>query len=486
MTNTRLTTQKRHLWQHVIDSLVQFNVYRDTNTISTQDQIRLTRIYLCLLVLSFFVLLLFNGFTTQTQLMTIDHPDVNTFKQLSNSPHRNTLDCPCSQISISYDTFLTFQPQFHPVCSSTLVTMEWSSSLFRMQSVNDYHPLDFRLIASRQFQKLAFLCRISQKTIVDALTQLQSTDLVTDQTLFPWQFQTRVESIVTQFQRDTLADLSAIDRFVSQNINYNYLGSALRTNYFLRHRHIPETSANTSSNSYYPSSLFNQSNFNETLPGTFDGYCFCHLSQQCVTPSAIFSSSNRCNFDVRYWSCPKPIKFVPGMLTGCSSSYALYQSTLECFYNRTCFDMILSMTDGSVENISLWNDITQTSRFNEQSSIGETFADLFVESWGNSSDYNMYFDACAPTTCIYSYQSTFDLVSALTIIFGMIGGLAVALHFISPLILRAIIRMIIRRSVTCDIQSNVTNIQQRNDSNQEKLSEFCCFNQSIHIVLMHR
>lgn len=90
------------------------------------------------------------------------------------------------------------------------------------------------------------------------------------------------------------------------------------------------------------------------------------------------------------------------------------------------------------------------------------FAELFIESWQNTSNFNDYYNACAPAVCTFSYISTFNFVYILIALFGMIGGLNVALYFFSPYILRIINQLLIhipRRKVT-----NVKDIQQQKPS----------------------
>jgi hypothetical protein len=82
----------------------------------------------------------------------------------------STLSCPCSQVVVPYQTFLSFAPEYHQVCASDFISSTWISQLFSVNT-SRYLPLDFRIGASSQFQILATFCSFTAKSVSNALTE---------------------------------------------------------------------------------------------------------------------------------------------------------------------------------------------------------------------------------------------------------------------------------------------------------------------------
>ncbi|CAF1310187.1 unnamed protein product [Rotaria sordida] len=90
--------------------------------------------------------------------------------------------CRCSQTWIPYAQFMSLNSQFHQVCLSDFVNEGWFSSLFNIDTSN-YYPLDFRLMASAQFQVLSIFFRISRQTVIDALKGYSTTIMLSPNVL---------------------------------------------------------------------------------------------------------------------------------------------------------------------------------------------------------------------------------------------------------------------------------------------------------------
>ena len=136
--------------RRVSQHLFGINIYRDERTLSITEQLMATRLNLFCLFSSIFVLIMIRGLTPQTETVLVISPTLSQFDQLRNE-YSLTLSCSCSQINIPYNSFLSFAPQYHQICSSDFTSQAWISSLFNQNKTN-YYPLDFRLSASSQFQ----------------------------------------------------------------------------------------------------------------------------------------------------------------------------------------------------------------------------------------------------------------------------------------------------------------------------------------------
>ena len=422
--------------RNLISLIRQVNFYDDDPSMRLSDQLWATRIYAGLLTISIVILLFFTGLKEQTHIVTVLSPSPSTFDRLVET-YPSTLVCPCSKISIPYRSFLSFAPHYHQVCSSGFVSSEWISSLFMMHSTDDYYPLDFRLVASTYFQALAYLCRISNRTVFDTLEQFLSTGVVSNQVLSRASLDSHVTAMIEQVQKNTIATVAVIDQFVSLSIDQNRFMSALRTNAYMSMD--PNSKVSSVFACVYPTD-FNESTFASKPPDSPSELCSCSQMSRCSMPSGIFESSGRIERGAVFWPYPPPLFFVPGIKIGCLPMDALYRSTLECFFSAECLSTLLRLT-GALQTISPLDDSAALSHFRPNASIGAVFGELFIESWQQMSNYSLYFQTCEPTLCTYSYSRKLRVIYMVATLFGIIGGLSVALRLLSPYLLQAIYKV---------------------------------------------
>ncbi|CAF1045763.1 unnamed protein product [Rotaria sordida] len=331
--------------------------------------------------------------------------------------------CRCSQTSIPYPQFVSFNPQFHQVCSSDFVSEEWFSSLFNVNTSN-YHPLDFRLVASAQFQVLSILCRTSRQAVIDALKGFNSIAILSPNALSHDVLNSYIGPSIEQFQKNTLDNFRSYHHFVSSLIEEHRFISALRTNFYTRS--VPGSNISVTFSAIYPQQVDltqSSSMLNET--------CRCDRTSDCVYPAGIYNQSRAIIPNEVFSLDVSPLFMIPGFQVGCVPQNALLQSTLECFYNQSCLDIVISLTD-ALRTVSALNISNSFSRFSPTTTIGILFDNLMVESWENSTDFAAYFQACAPKACSYSYLQRFFLTYMIATMASIFGGLSVALRITSP------------------------------------------------------
>jgi hypothetical protein len=102
------------------------NLFKNPNKRS-EEQLKYqrisTRIFIILLSVSFFALLLYVSLENITQTTTVTNPSMDQFNLL-HQQYSDSLRCPCNTLSIQYQKFIRFNPQFHAVCASDFVTSE--------------------------------------------------------------------------------------------------------------------------------------------------------------------------------------------------------------------------------------------------------------------------------------------------------------------------------------------------------------------------
>src|SRR5690606_29747981 len=129
------------------------------------------------------------------------------------------------------------------------------------------------------------------------------------------------------------------------------------------------------------------------------GNCSCFSSTTCNSPSAISSFSD---LEVLFT--------VPGFYIACQVIESLLMSTLECFYNQTCIQILQSyMVPSSRINTTALNS-SSLSRYSVNSTIQDLLDQLMIEHWNSSLMYENYYTACHPVTCTYIYETRNDVI----------------------------------------------------------------------------
>ncbi|CAF4813981.1 unnamed protein product, partial [Rotaria sp. Silwood2] len=322
---TEVSTRIRYrlLFIHFIRN---WNLYDDDDELNLSDQLLSTRVFMVTLSLALFLILSFTAVIPQTRAITVDSPSVSDFENIANR-YPDAFTCRCSQISFPYKEFFSFNPQFHQVCSSNLISEEWVSSLFNVTTSN-YYPLDFRLTASAQFQVLSALCRIVRNIVYDALNEFSTTIFVSPRALSRTVFDTYTDTLVDQFNKTTLENFRILNGFISSIIDESHFISALRTNFYTRS--VPGSDNYTTFSAVYPQKVnLTQSSF------TSSETCRCDQTSNCIYPAGIYNQSKAIIPNEAFSNDASLLFVVPGFQVGCVPQNALLQSTLECFYNQS-------------------------------------------------------------------------------------------------------------------------------------------------------
>ncbi|CAF4507434.1 unnamed protein product, partial [Rotaria sp. Silwood2] len=167
-------------------------------------------------------------------------------------------------------------------------------------------------------------------------------------------------------------------------------------------------------------------------------------TSDCVYPAGIYNQSQAIIPHQVFSLDAPPLFMIPGFQIGCVPQNALFQSTLECFYNQSCLDIVISLT-GALRTVSTLHFSNSSSRFSPTTTVAVLFDNLMIESWDNTTDFATYFQICAPKTCSYSYVQRFFLIYVITIIASVFSGIRVALYTVSPLFVKVILRSCSKR-----------------------------------------
>ncbi|CAF1528502.1 unnamed protein product, partial [Adineta ricciae] len=366
-----------------------------------------TRLYIVLLIVTSGVLAFYYVLQLRTIKITIDRPDIDVYKSLLLE-HGDTLQCRCSSVASKYNNFVQIQPIFHPICSSLFVSEGWymniTSSLAPDLFV--YDTRDYRRFLSSHLQLLSGLCSEAMQSVNSYITQFLESFFLTDQLIPASILDTSIHTLVNSSQ------LNAPNSFVTRlsllrAVNY---GNAIISSYGTNFEYIDPWV----NESYSPAI---------TQSIVYADECSCALHMNCTVQAGFVA--------------PDSLKIVPikGLKIGCTPSEAFLSSTLECFYNSSCLDLILQYTNNSDSTVKISILSTNNSQYSMDSTVLDLVTNVFIEKWITSINYSVYFQQCSPSSCSYTYRQRFDWLYTVTVLIGYIGGLTLALQWLCPKII---------------------------------------------------
>ena len=169
--------------------------------------------------------------------------------------------------------------------------------------------------------------------------------------------------------------------------------------------------------------------------------CACSVARVC--PDASWSGGqflchygDNCTKDTVVWK-------IPGFVKSCSTMETILNSDLRCFFNKTCFHLLLSMYNTDMPHrLSLPTrtlsihilDRASLVSFSPESTIDQILTELMIDSWPISINYTNYYKMCSPTKCTFMLTERLDLFYVFTIITSVFGGLVIILRLLVPLL----------------------------------------------------
>jgi hypothetical protein len=113
----------RKLASLVYTTLINLNIFPVRTFGSNMDRLKAkqlgqwaSRLYVILLIICFAILSLYTVIQPQILTKTFNKPSLSIYNQLILD-HNDTLQCPCSSISSTYNQFISIEPMFHQASS---------------------------------------------------------------------------------------------------------------------------------------------------------------------------------------------------------------------------------------------------------------------------------------------------------------------------------------------------------------------------------
>lgn len=398
------------LWHWCKTKLCELNLFRTEASWNDAQrrryEILMTRIHLILLMIAVMILLVYTTVTFQTQSFTVQNPSRSTFEKLVSKPRYSpTLDCPCQNISIRYNSFMLIIPHYHQFCSSDFVIhyYEWINLIYHGSDLLNYPYDDYRRFIVPHFRLLFDLCTLANETLSDTLSIFRSNTLISKRAQSRQAVVTQMEASINQFRSSIPQTFRRTLDFIRQMAQGNGLVSSIGSN-------------------WYPTPLEVDLHMPMALRSYGDSNCSCGTNSMCSTVATI----NR-------WT-------VPGFRVGCYPLESLLQSTLKCLYDIICINTLKN----SNRLLNKTFRPLQATLSSPDATVQSLMDALMVDRWTTNITYEHYYAACAPLSCTYVVRERANPIYMITTIIGFFGGLNVSLKLIVHLFVKMTQRLVMR------------------------------------------
>ncbi|CAF4185298.1 unnamed protein product, partial [Rotaria sp. Silwood2] len=246
----------------------------------------------------------------------------------------------------------------------------------------------------------------SKSTLADAITRFGASRILSPMAITEEVLRHQAQGDLNNHISSAQTTFALILLAIRQTMAGNQYISALGTNFYLR----------------YPPSTFGNWDHPKMLPVVFEN-CSCLSISGCPRPALIKDSRDQ-------------LVVVPGMIVDCYVVDSTLGSTLECYYDLTCFRLLHKQ---SIETVSLLSDYSN-NHFLVNSTVQTLLDDLMIDKLNSEIMFDSFYSQCKPDYCAFSYTHRFSRLFIITTILGTFGALSSILRLMTPFIVKIIFR----------------------------------------------
>ncbi|CAF1387811.1 unnamed protein product [Adineta ricciae] len=421
----------RSVSKHVKEFVVSLNIF-ESSTVRTSNNIYHEQLYtrffifltiICSIELAFYIFL-----TEQNQSIIVEHPSLTTYEQLYEK-HFTTLQCPCSQISMPYQSFMNVSFILHQVCSSDLVSSEWLNYLILLNPIAvpamyDFPGTrDFREMGTSYFQLLSTFCSMIEMNINDAQRVFSNTQFINDRVLSSSLFFDKTQAIIDLFIKTTRNNFARTIDWINIAFSASHFFNGANT--------LSQITITTDNKLYiYFDTHAQYTIFTDTfITSTSSCSCAFRYDHCFLIPILHPNQSHLDRFPVNTFFHVIEIGCVP--LTGfLNSKIGWWYKDINFHYIRETYALIIDSQ--SPPKIQALN-VSITSRFNDtitNNLVLELFSEEFLT---NNTHFDQFYNQCAPISCTYSRIQRRNILVALLLFVAICGGINTILRLLIPL-----------------------------------------------------
>ena len=277
-------------------------------------------------------------------------------------------------------------------------------------------------------------CSICKTKIVESESKFLSTDFVRINLVTQNEIKSEMNGTIKVFRESLSNEMKSFLNYLRIYIQSNYFVSSLNTNLMLATYSNAENSVSRDVYLIYQLQTGYAVNERADL-----GISLCGKNNPII-PIGFYPKFNTTLVKTHsLWSVPKEnTPIVDGFFAGCTPLEGILSSTLDCLYDIECIHL-LSQYFPSINRLNL-NDSMSTSR-ESNLTVYDLFVDLFVQQWSTKVNYSSYFSSCSPMSCSYTRKDSVNWSYAITMFFGLYGGLTIILRILSPLIIQMLFQV---------------------------------------------
>ena len=418
----------KNIYRKGINGLRNLNLFRSPVPVDNEEQqlkneFISTRIFLCLLLISLLIFVIYTSQVQVTRTMTISSPTLSFYSSLYEK-YGEIIVCPCSKIIIPQEEFLTLFSTFHPICTSDFINSRWPNGIYNSWSDIYVYNRDFRFRGSQMFEALSSICSLANVSIYNDLIDFQSSAFLSSNVLPERVFIPQVNASIDLFLASTANTFTRSFRLIRDTTQGNGLVSSTLSS--LSFRLVFKD--NSSADAFAGQITLRFKKYNNQT-------CSCHDTATCKEQAYVYMN----NVD------NVPVYLVEGFVIGCYVFEGLLQSNLICLFNQSCIDRLRQAIAFSDNFTTSALDFSKLSTHQLNTTVETLMETIMVEQWTRDISYTNYFNQCRPIYCKYTYTSKYDIFYIITTIIALIGGLMTILQIVIPRVVRFVQWLINKR-----------------------------------------
>ena len=273
---------------------------------------KMTYLYMFMLLVIFFVLAFYVGFSKEITMYTFHNPSEENYQHLGRL-YPDTLVCPCNQTNIPYWKISEVHVTYHQICSSDFISPIFIGQLYNFDILNT-HKHDFMMMSAVYFTHLRLFCEFIKQLIANSYGNSFKENFFASEAIGLDAFEKKINNDVISFT-DLLKAYA--NRGISELLEVTTIGFLIS---------VSSISFNL---------LLNVDGNIDIRPIGFEN-CSCIVHTETCSTAAAFYHYNPRNHSLTL------LYEVMGVRLACSPFLSTMHSNLACWYSSECYNTVSS------------------------------------------------------------------------------------------------------------------------------------------------
>ncbi|CAF4287047.1 unnamed protein product [Rotaria sp. Silwood2] len=417
-----IASRRKRFLNDLVQTILAINLFKSLTSDRTSEhkQKIYSRVYLILFISILGIVMFYSSIIGRVIRKTHLQPSIEDYEHLLNL-HPDGVDCPCTRISIPYNTFVTQLKVdlYHQACTTDVIERTLIMGSIIDPATTYTNRINFQSWRFSFIDGLNRLCHLAEDSITNDIEAFLASTMLTYQLIPRIQFDNEMNITLNRVKLSTpiaFTRILELLRLISQanalidvfSLSWNFV--------------MTENSQGT--NASFVSVSTNQYTT-----------CSCATERSCSMPAQLVFPNGTSYYTFR------------GLVLGCFLLETILRSSLSCFYSMACIKEFRAAMDLYYPaDLEIWSNETgipvmldaRETRFSVTDTIETMAYSMFIESWTTNVSYENLFNTCAPNQCIYTYYYRIDALQLLTTFLSVFSALSGGLRFIVPYLVRIV------------------------------------------------